>query len=834
MNKTLEQLETSTIKKLLKALEVSFPNELSLEDFYSEGQTTVFTPWTIPEIGLSNKSSQSKTQLEQYVETITDTKSVRQAYATLFEIYEKRVATKTTEAPKGEEKTTLRSDESEELIRKAEAQQTKVKETRAKAEQDVQNAIKTKIEQAKANAKAVEGKKVFIKVEVEQKGVPILTVEETKIISNYAEEVKKDPKEVQAELENIITDRVTQTLKKQGLSDEEIKLAIKQTAVTLVSNLSNIYDPDRIPENEQIAIYGAISGSPSVIPEAREAAGNVATHSYYSSLSHQHITQTAFGPQFANNIFGLSPELYKVIVSQKPISQDSEKDQPQQEVFEVDLQQLNDNSIKILEAQDGIIERVKDLAQDEARTVILNQTGTFINNQISKIPATSTAGKIVKSPEFRSIFYSKFRVGTPVSWEARNEFAQTVLKYSPESAPYISAVGKIFGIQTGIYTATNVIPLSFGQGIVVSKIAFIQPIKVLPAPFTMAIKTGTKVAVGAGAGAAGAGATGAVAGKAAGGIISKITAFFGSAGGPVGTVVGFVAGTLIGKVIEKIDWAKAKKFFSEWGMPVVVGGALFLAGRPFMGLVAGTGIHLAAKGVTLAAVGYGVWRFFGIIGASIGVAIATPVIVTLLILPPLVAFIMLVINNSAYVVPPSFESGRPGTIPAECLGDPPPKPTATNIRFSQDGRYAFPVAPFETPGYACYHWDGNKAADIFSPQNKPPLLAYESGTIISVVQDDDIGGKYIIMRGSTSGRYYYYAHLCHTYATNGETVSAGDVIGTMDETGTGRVQHLHWAINESPLTDTFIGGDGNVCPQKDFEEKFGFGVCNVNNFCVSP
>ena len=56
---------------------------------------------------------------------------------------------------------------------------------------------------------------------------------------------------------------------------------------------------------------------------------------------------------------------------------------------------------------------------------------------------------------------------------------------------------------------------------------------------------------------------------------------------------------------------------------------------------------------SLATFATGAFGVLGFIGRSVGIAIATPVIVTLLVLPPLVAFIMLVINNSAYVVPPS-------------------------------------------------------------------------------------------------------------------------------------------------------------------------------------
>jgi hypothetical protein len=36
------------------------------------------------------------------------------------------------------------------------------------------------------------------------------------------------------------------------------------------------------------------------------------------------------------------------------------------------------------------------------------------------------------------------------------------------------------------------------------------------------------------------------------------------------------------------------------------------------------------------------------------------------------------------------------------------------------------------------------------------------------------------------------------------------------------------------MGDYFLGGDGDICPQKDLEEKFGFGVCKPTNYCVTP
>lgn len=145
-------------------------------------------------------------------------------------------------------------------------------------------------------------------------------------------------------------------------------------------------------------------------------------------------------------------------------------------------------------------------------------------------------------------------------------------------------------------------------------------------------------------------------------VASSAVKFMSLAGGWVGLAVGWVLGEALGKLLEKVNWAKVKKFLSEYVLPVAVGGGLIMFGAPVAGLVAGGVLFGAARGATLASMTAGTLGVLGFIGSSIGIAIATPVIISIIVIPPLIAFIMLVINNSAYVVPPSLSGSGIGRI----------------------------------------------------------------------------------------------------------------------------------------------------------------------------
>jgi len=200
-----------------------------------------------------------------------------------------------------------------------------------------------------------------------------------------------------------------------------------------------------------------------------------------------------------------------------------------------------------------------------------------------------------------------------------------------------------------------------------------------------------------------------------------------------------------------------------------------------------------------------------------------------------VAIVLFIINSGAYIVPPgtSLETrgytipgdGTPGTGPGEglpeCSGL--GKPTNPDIIWSPDRRYAFPMAYGDNMGYSCSrHWDGGLAVDIFPAGSSQgdifaPTVAYTSG-VIDMAYLDNIGGYAIILHGD-DGRYYYYAHLCIFYVSEGQRVSAGEVIARSDRTGDAisTPEHIHFAINAPPLTNYFSGGHGNVCPPDDFE-----------------
>ena len=112
-----------------------------------------------------------------------------------------------------------------------------------------------------------------------------------------------------------------------------------------------------------------------------------------------------------------------------------------------------------------------------------------------------------------------------------------------------------------------------------------------------------------------------------------------------------------------------------------------------------------------------------------------------------------------------------------------------------------------------------------------PVIAYTSGTVAFIVEDDELGGKYIILKGNDN-RYYYYAHNCALFVKKGQTVSVGEVIATTNRTGQNAAitpEHLHFAIGPSTL---FPDGGGTVCPQTDFEDKFSLDRCSPVKQCA--
>lgn len=71
-----------------------------------------------------------------------------------------------------------------------------------------------------------------------------------------------------------------------------------------------------------------------------------------------------------------------------------------------------------------------------------------------------------------------------------------------------------------------------------------------------------------------------------------------------------------------------------------------------------------------------------------------------------------------------------------------------------------------------------------------PILAIEDGVIDRTKRQDN-GALQIVMKGE-SGSKFYYGHMDEVLVKGGQRVSAGDVIGTMGDSGSPGAVHLHF------------------------------------------
>lgn len=91
-----------------------------------------------------------------------------------------------------------------------------------------------------------------------------------------------------------------------------------------------------------------------------------------------------------------------------------------------------------------------------------------------------------------------------------------------------------------------------------------------------------------------------------------------------------------------------------------------------------------------------------------------------------------------------------------------------------------------------------------------PLFAVESGRIDRTKRQSN-GALQIVMKGR-SGSKFYYGHMQHVFVRGGQKVRAGQVIGTMGDSGSPGAVHLHFeywksggesaAVNPAPLLRT--------------------------------
>ena len=76
-----------------------------------------------------------------------------------------------------------------------------------------------------------------------------------------------------------------------------------------------------------------------------------------------------------------------------------------------------------------------------------------------------------------------------------------------------------------------------------------------------------------------------------------------------------------------------------------------------------------------------------------------------------------------------------------------------------------------------------------------PLFAIEAGRIDRTKRQSN-GALQIVMKGR-SGSKYYYGHMQHVFVRGGQKVRAGQVIGTMGDSGSPGAVHLHFEFWKS-------------------------------------
>ena len=107
--------------------------------------------------------------------------------------------------------------------------------------------------------------------------------------------------------------------------------------------------------------------------------------------------------------------------------------------------------------------------------------------------------------------------------------------------------------------------------------------------------------------------------------------------------------------------------------------------------------------------------------------------------------------------------------------------------------YTCPAHPGSSPDNSDYIGGSHYGNDIFGPKGTP-IVAPVNGTIVKAGWNTVGGNRVTVQDGC--GWSYYHAHLTTIAVSEGQKVSAGQVIGTLGNTGSasGTSPHLHFSI----------------------------------------
>jgi murein DD-endopeptidase MepM/ murein hydrolase activator NlpD len=182
------------------------------------------------------------------------------------------------------------------------------------------------------------------------------------------------------------------------------------------------------------------------------------------------------------------------------------------------------------------------------------------------------------------------------------------------------------------------------------------------------------------------------------------------------------------------------------------------------------------------------------------------------------------VPGAASEEPTAEASAAPPPRGAAALAPPEPEPLAPLAGRVVAGTRAFPVAgPAE---YAADHHD-YPATDLFAPCGTP-VLAVAAGEVVESATSDrwergtnlgpDRGGLSVTVRGDDGVRYYG-SHLATVAVQPGSWVRAGQVLGTVGDTGSaaGTGCHLHLGLSPARCPGEWFTRRGVVSPHPYLE-----------------
>lgn len=91
---------------------------------------------------------------------------------------------------------------------------------------------------------------------------------------------------------------------------------------------------------------------------------------------------------------------------------------------------------------------------------------------------------------------------------------------------------------------------------------------------------------------------------------------------------------------------------------------------------------------------------------------------------------------------------------------------------------------------------GHSGLDISAPTGTP-VVSVAAGTVVSMNASGAAYGNHVVVKHA-DGRYTLYAHLNSTSVSVGQSVSAGQQVGTVGSTGNSSGPHLHFEVRTHP------------------------------------